>query len=54
MTGLIDREGWTSNETYAEASEIFSNLRQRGLEDMTGVEREHFEAETGWAEKDVM
>lgn len=51
MTGLIDREGWTSNETYAEASELFSKLRQRCLENMTGIEREHFEAETRWAEK---
>lgn len=51
VTGLITREGWTSNETYAEASKFFLALKQGSLENLTGEERERFEAQTRWTEK---
>lgn len=51
VRGLITPEGWTSNETYAEAREYFSALRQGGLKNMTGKEREWFDAQTRSAEK---
>lgn len=51
IDGVVKRDGWTSNETYTDALECFSNLRKAGIQNMAGKEREEFEKETRWAEK---
>jgi hypothetical protein len=51
IEGLVSRDGWTSNKSYKEALEMFSKLREEGLKQMTGEEREHFEKRTRWATK---
>lgn len=50
---LVSRDGWTSNETYGQALEMFAELREEGLKSLTGVERVRFEAQTRWAERRV-
>lgn len=42
VAGLVNRDGWTANSIYAEASKYFSELRQNALGDMTDKERESF------------
>ena len=51
--GLVSRDGWTSNETYDQALEMFIELREEGLKNLTGEERVTFEAQTRWAERKV-
>lgn len=48
---LVKRDGWTSNERYEDALEFFSELRNIGLQNMTGSEREGFERETRWVDR---
>ncbi|KAE8356230.1 kinase-like domain-containing protein [Aspergillus coremiiformis] len=48
---LVKRDGWTSAETYDEAFAFFSKLREVGLRNMKGGNRERFEKETRWAAK---
>lgn len=48
---LVKRDGWTHIETYDEARAIFAKLREVGLSDMKGDERESFERETRWASR---
>jgi len=49
VAGFVTPEGWTSNDMYTEALEFFSELRQNALKNMTGREKESFEAQTRWA-----
>ncbi|CZS93857.1 probable FMP29 Found in Mitochondrial Proteome [Rhynchosporium graminicola] len=51
IAGFVSRDGWTSNETYDQALEMFAQLREEGLKTLTGEERVKFEAQTRWAEK---
>lgn len=51
VAGLVARDGWTSNEMYEEAREMFARLREEGLKRMNGEEREEFERWTRWAER---
>jgi hypothetical protein len=51
LEGLVNRDGWTSNETYEEAREIFAQLREQGLLSLGGEERDEFEKSTRWAEQ---
>lgn len=51
ISGLISRDGWTANETYDQALELFADLRVEGLKNLEGKERDDFEAQTRWAEK---
>ncbi|TVY26231.1 Altered inheritance of mitochondria protein, mitochondrial [Lachnellula hyalina] len=53
LAGLVGRDGWTSNETYDQALEMFAELREEGLKNLTGKERVDFEAQTRWAERKV-
>ncbi|MCJ1357536.1 MAG: Phosphotransferase enzyme [Icmadophila ericetorum] len=53
LAGLVSRDGWTSNETYDQALEMFAELREEGLKKLTGKERVDFEAQTRWAERKV-
>jgi hypothetical protein len=50
LAGLVSRDGWTSNETYDKALEMFGELREEGLKTLIGEERVTFEAQTRWAE----
>jgi hypothetical protein len=47
---LVERDGWTRNETYDAAVALFSELRQEALQGMKGKEREEYEKATRWAE----
>lgn len=49
LEGFVARDGWTSNETYEEALKMFAGLREDGLKQMTGEERNDFEKRTRWA-----
>ncbi|KAK0109425.1 Phosphotransferase enzyme [Cadophora gregata] len=49
IAGLVGRDGWTSNETYEQALEMFAELRAEGLKNLTGKDRVDFEAQTKWA-----
>lgn len=51
LEGFVARDGWTSNETYEEALGMFAGLREEGLKQMTGEERDDFERRTRWASK---
>ena len=51
LEGFVARDGWTSNESYEEALEMFASLRAEGLKQMTGEEREDFERRTTWARR---
>ncbi len=53
LAGFVSRDGWTSNETYDQALEMFAELREEGLKNLTGKERVDFEAQTRWAERKV-
>lgn len=49
LEGFVSRDGRTSNNNYEAALEIFAELREEGLKDMTGEDREEFEKGTRWA-----
>jgi membrane-bound lytic murein transglycosylase B len=51
IAGFVSRDGWTHNDTYDQALEMFADLREEGLKNLTGKEREDFEAQTKWAER---
>ncbi|KAI0104819.1 kinase-like domain-containing protein [Nemania sp. FL0031] len=53
VSSLVQRDGWTSHETYDEAVELFAQLRAEGLRQLKGEERAKFEKETRWADKTV-
>lgn len=53
IAGFVSRDGWISNETYDQALEMFAELREEGLTNLTGKERVDFEAQTKWAERKV-
>ncbi|TVY39560.1 Altered inheritance of mitochondria protein, mitochondrial [Lachnellula subtilissima] len=53
LAGFVSRDGWTSNETYDQALEMFAELREEGLKNFTGKERVDFEAQTRWAERKI-
>ena len=53
VAGLVSRDGWTSKETYDQVLELFAELRQEGLKNLTGQERVTFEAQTRGAERRV-
>ncbi|ETI26769.1 hypothetical protein G647_10214 [Cladophialophora carrionii CBS 160.54] len=48
---LVHRDGWTSNETYDQALELFAELREQGLQNLSGEERRAFEQQTRWASR---
>jgi len=52
LDGFVARDGWTSHEKYPEALEMFANLREEGLKQMTGREKENFEKQTRWAKRE--
>ena len=49
LKGFVARDGWTSNETYEKALKMVAGLREEGLKQMTGEERNDFEKRTRWA-----
>ncbi|KAF2235720.1 hypothetical protein EV356DRAFT_522818 [Viridothelium virens] len=49
LQGLAYRDGWTSNENYDQALEMFAELREHGLQKLSGEERLEFERRTRWA-----
>ncbi|CZT06814.1 related to FMP29 Found in Mitochondrial Proteome [Rhynchosporium graminicola] len=53
MEGFIARDGWVSNERYEEALDLFANLQEEHLKQLTGEERSDFEKQSRWAERNV-
>ncbi|KAI1305469.1 kinase-like domain-containing protein [Xylaria venustula] len=51
ISALVQRDGWTSLETYDDAVDLFARLREEGLRQLEGEERAKFERETRWADK---
>jgi hypothetical protein len=49
LEGFVHRDGWTSNENYGQALEMFAQLREQGLQNLSGEERATFEESTRWA-----
>ncbi|KAF2851214.1 hypothetical protein T440DRAFT_395295 [Plenodomus tracheiphilus IPT5] len=49
LEGFVQRDGWTLNENYERALEMFAHLREQGLLDLSGKERDDFEKSTRWA-----
>jgi hypothetical protein len=53
LEGFVTSDGWTSNERYEEALEMFSGIREEGLKLLTGEERSDFEKESRWAQRNA-
>ncbi len=53
LAGLVSRDGWTSNKTFDQALEMFAELREEGLKNLTRKEPADFEAQTRWGERKV-
>ncbi|KAI1821833.1 kinase-like domain-containing protein [Xylaria intraflava] len=51
VSHLVERDGWTSLETYDDAMELFAQLREEGLRQFEGPERAKFEKDTRWADR---
>ena len=49
LEGFVARDGWTLHEMYKDALDMFAGLREEGLKQMSGKEREEFEKQTKWA-----
>lgn len=48
IKGFVERDGWTSNETYEIALDMFARIQEDGLKQLTGEERDDFEKRTRW------
>jgi pentatricopeptide repeat protein len=52
LEGFVGRDGYTATEDYAAARQLFEEMREDGLKELSGLEREEFEEETRqWAEQ---
>jgi len=51
LQGFVHRDGWTSNENYEEALEMFAQFREQGLQCLSGKKQAEFEQATRWAVK---
>ncbi|KAH3976280.1 hypothetical protein HBH52_118710 [Parastagonospora nodorum] len=49
LEGFVHRDGWTSNENYEQALGLFAQLREQGLQSLSGEEKSAFEESTRWA-----
>lgn len=49
LDGFVHRDGWTSNDNYEQALEMFAELREQGLKHLDGEELAVFEEQTRWA-----
>ncbi|KAL1982712.1 hypothetical protein VTN96DRAFT_963 [Rasamsonia emersonii] len=45
---IVTNEGYTSNEDFPRAVEIFQRLRESGLKNLEGDDREEFDKQTRW------
>jgi len=54
LDGLIQCDGWTSNEIYDQALQLFAQLRKEGLQNLTGEELREFEQQTRWASENEL
>jgi hypothetical protein len=50
---FVQRDGWTANEHYEQALQMFAELREQGLQSLSGEERVAFEEGTRWAVRKV-
>ncbi|KAI9675676.1 MAG: Phosphotransferase enzyme [Caeruleum heppii] len=53
VAGIVTRDGWTPNDEYDTAVALFSELRETGLQNLTGKDKEKFREQTRWAEGSV-
>ena len=48
LDGVVLREGWDTHENYEDAFEFFRVIREEGLRDLEGEEKEAFDESTKW------
>lgn len=48
LSGTLTDEGYTNNDTFAKAVETVKNLRETGLANLNGEERDEFDKQTSW------
>lgn len=48
LEGIVSRDGWTTNEGYENAVSLFVELRESGLKNVVGKEREEFKRQKDW------
>ncbi|KAF2460374.1 phosphotransferase family protein [Lineolata rhizophorae] len=53
LEGSVHRDGWTSNENYERAIDLFARLRAQGMQNLDGEERSKFEKQTRWAARRI-
>lgn len=49
LEGFVHRDGWTSNENYEQAFEMFARSREQALQRLSVEELMEFEQSTRWA-----
>lgn len=49
LEGFVARDGWTSNENFDAARQMFADLREEGLNLLEGDDREQLETRSQWA-----
>ena len=53
LEGFVRRDGWTANDKYDRALEMFAKIRDQELQNLTGEDRREFEKQTRWAERET-
>jgi hypothetical protein len=48
LSGTLTNEGYTNNDTFAMAVETVKNLREVGLANLEGEDRDDFDKQTSW------
>lgn len=51
ISNLVQRDGWTFLDTYDGSFELFVQLREIGLRELEGEERDKTEQDTRWADR---
>jgi len=51
LEGFVSRDGWTSLENYHDALRFFEELRENGLEQLSGADLVDFELRSRWADR---
>ncbi|RMZ15130.1 hypothetical protein D0860_01771 [Hortaea werneckii] len=51
LSGFVSQDGYTSLEDYEEARKLFKELREEGLQSLSGKELAEFEDQSKWVER---
>lgn len=50
VSGIVARDGWTPNDRYEDALELFRELRDGGLKSTDGKESKEFKKQMQWVD----